>query len=416
MQAKDKITKARAGLILDAPFFGSLALRIKLQEDPACKTAWIDGKSMGYNPAFIESLTLEETKAVLAHEVMHVAACHHTRRQDRDPAKWNTAADAAINQALTDAGFRLPTGHIPGENDSAEAIYSRMPDPPTQDNAQQGEGDGGSGQGSPSPGNQDPGDEDQDGDQGSPGDGDQDQPDNNPDPGGCGEVRDYPGDGDGPATPAEMAQAEAEAKVATAQAAQMAKAQGKLPGSLARMVEEILEPRADWREILSRFIEQSAKNDYSWSHPNRRYIHAGLYLPGLHSQEIGAIAIAVDTSSSVSARDLAGFAAEISGILDAYDTRAQVIYCDTEIERTEEFTKQDLPLILNPTGGGGTDFRPPFTWIEENADQTPACLVYLTDGECSRYPDQTPDYPVLWALTQSNSRFSPPFGEVIEIN
>ena len=394
MTAKDKITKARAGLILDAPFFGSLALRIKLQEDPSAKTAWIDGKTMGYNPTFIDGLTLAETKGVLAHEVMHVAAAHHARRQNREPGKWNKAGDAAINQALLDAGFSLPAKHIPGENDSAESIYSRLPDQPTQDNGQQGEGDGGSGQGSPGPG---------------------DQSGSDPDPGGCGEVRDYPGDGDGPATPAEMAQAEAEAKVAAAQAAQQAKAQGKLPASLARLVEEILEPKADWRQILARFVERAARNDYSWSHPNRRYIHAGLYLPGMHSQEIGSIAIAVDTSVSISARELAEFAAEISGILDAYDTRAQVIYCDTEIGRTEEFTKQDLPLVLNPSGGGGTDFRPPFTWIEEHADQAPACLVYLTDGYCSDFPEAAPEYPVLWALTEGNSRFKPPFGEVIEI-
>jgi len=80
MTAKEKITKARASLILTAPFFASLALKMKLVEDPSCDTMWVDGTSMGYNPAFIEPLPLEQVKGLICHEVMHVA-CHHNLRR-----------------------------------------------------------------------------------------------------------------------------------------------------------------------------------------------------------------------------------------------------------------------------------------------------------------------------------------------
>jgi hypothetical protein len=39
-------------------------------------------------------------------------------------------------------------------------------------------------------------------------------------------------------------------------------------------------------------------------------------------------------------------------------------------------------------------------------------LIYLTDGECSRFPD-APEYPVLWGLM--GDRFMPPFGEVVQV-
>ena len=57
--------------------------------------------------------------------------------------------------------------------------------------------------------------------------------------------------------------------------------------------------------------------------------------------------------------------------------------------------RQDLPIVLCPKGGGGTDFRQVFQWVEQQGI-SPECLIYLTDLECSRFPEE-PFYPVLWA-------------------
>jgi predicted metal-dependent peptidase len=159
----------------------------------------------------------------------------------------------------------------------------------------------------------------------------------------------------------------------------------------------------------------SARNDYSWTPPNRRYLSQGFYLPSLRSEELPEIVIAVDTSGSVTAEELAQFAAEISGILEAYDTTITVIYCDTGINGDPEiFTREDMPLKLNAKGGGGTDFRPPFAWVQKQG-LTPACLIYLTDMACSSFPFD-PGYPVLWAKIGTWKSNPPPFGEVIEID
>jgi predicted metal-dependent peptidase len=87
-----------------------------------------------------------------------------------------------------------------------------------------------------------------------------------------------------------------------------------------------------------------------------------------------------------------------------------VIYCDCSVQGVEEFRTGER-VKLNPRGHGGTDFRPVFGWIADHR-LDPACLVYLTDLNCSRFP-QAPDYPVLW-VTESQRRA--PFGETIRMS
>lgn len=371
-KARNKIIKARAGLVLDQPFFGSLALRLALKEDLTCKTAWTDGLSLGYNPTFISELSLDECKGLLAHEVMHCACAHMARRDAREPKKWNISADYAINGIIEESGFKLPAGRLREsayDHKSADEIYGIIPDNPLGV------------------------------DQGN-------------DPGGCGEVRDAKGPDGQQASAADLNQAEQDWKIAASQAAQQAKVMGNLPAGIARLVDELLNPKVDWREVLRRFIQTNARNDYSWQRPNRRYIHQGLYLPSLYREQLGDIVLAVDTSGSIAPADLNQFAAEMTSILEEFPgSMLHVVYCDTEVSNTETFSHDDLPFDLHPAGGGGTDFRPPFGWTDQQGI-APACLVYLTDGECSRYPESPPDYPVLWVGTAD---FTPEFGDFVRL-
>jgi len=121
--------------------------------------------------------------------------------------------------------------------------------------------------------------------------------------------------------------------------------------------------------------------------------------------------VAVDTSGSISDSEVNSFASEISAILADFDTTTHVVYCDTGVASVEQFQQSDLPLKLHPKGGGGTDFKPPFRWVNKKGIQ-PSCLIYFTDLLCSSYPPE-PDYPVLWVDTAG--RRTPPFGEVISL-
>ena len=88
-----RIQKARTALLLDHPFFGTLLFRLGARERRSIATMATDGVSLFYNPTFVETLTSAQISGVLAHEVMHPALQHHTRRGDREPRRWNMACD-----------------------------------------------------------------------------------------------------------------------------------------------------------------------------------------------------------------------------------------------------------------------------------------------------------------------------------
>ena len=118
--------------------------------------------------------------------------------------------------------------------------------------------------------------------------------------------------------------------------------------------------------------------------------------------------IAVDCSGSVNARQLGLFEAEIRSILAGQRPRCvHVLYFDAQVHKVECY-EAGQPVTLTPVGGGGTDFRPCFRWLEERGIM-PQTLVFLTDL-CGRFPNDVPPYPVLWASTETRVA---PFGQVI---
>jgi predicted metal-dependent peptidase len=230
-------------------------------------------------------------------------------------------------------------------------------------------------------------------------------------PGGFGEVLDATDDQGNPASPAENSRQQHEWSVAAEQAVRMTKMCGQEPVNVERALQQTRESRQDWRAILRTFIAATTASDYRWTPPNRRYIGSGLYLPSVDRSGVGPIVIGVDTSGSIGQEELDQFAGEISAISDEVQPEAiHVVYCDAAVQASQLFTCGD-PIQLEPKGGGGTDFRPVFQWVEEN-DIQPTCLLYLTDLCCTEYPD-VPDYPVLWA---TDSRRTAPFGETICIS
>lgn len=384
-KASELIKKARVGLILSHPFFGSLCLKLQMIEDTTIwpPTAKTNGTYIKYHPDYVKSLTLEEVKALLVHEIIHVSNCHHLRLQNRDPLKGNIAMDYATNPFVKDCGFPVPNGWLYKKEwagDAWEAIYNRLPDPP--------KGGGGKGKGGEGQNDQGQGDQMFD------------------------EVEQATNPDGSPLSEAQRAMAEQEMKIAVTQAAQQAKAMGNLPAALERLVDEILEPKIDWKEVLRNFVNKAAKNDYTWSRPNRRFIGQGLYLPSLFSMELGELVLCVDTSGSISTKELNEFAAELNGILEEFDAELTVLYCDAEVNHVETFRKEDLPLHLKPVGGGGTDFRPCFNWIKKQG-QDPVCMLYFTDAY-GTFPKDAPDYPVLWIIN-NDEKHNVPFGQVIRL-
>jgi predicted metal-dependent peptidase len=83
-------------------------------------------------------------------------------------------------------------------------------------------------------------------------------------------------------------------------------------------------------------------------------------LPGVVSEGVGEICIAVDCSGPINDRQLGMFEAEIRSILAGQQPRlVYVLYFDTEVQKYKTF-QAGQPIKLTPLGGGGTDFRPCF--------------------------------------------------------
>ncbi len=367
-----QIQKAKVQLIVHHPFYAQLLHRLKIISDPTIKTARTDGAHLWINFKWFDALTLSEALFVLAHEVMHCVEGHPFRTGSRHPKKFNVAADYQINAKLKNDG----TGKMPdcGLYDpqysgmSAEAIYEKLPD-----------GDHG-GQGG--------------------------------DPGGCG----------GFVSPSESATADKkdpdqlkdEWKTAVVAAASSAKLAGKLPGGVRDMVEKITDPKADWRELLRRFMDETTeKTDRSWNRPNRRHIHNGLYLPGpAPGLETGDIVVGVDTSGSITDKVLAAFGSELRAIVEEGNPKSvTVIYCSHDISRVDVFENGDPVNIATNVETGGTDFRPVFEEIKRRKLE-PSCVVYLTDlyGPAP----EAEEWPTIWACTEASGEG--PWGQTVHID
>ena len=392
---KRRLVAARAVLVLDHPFFGALSLRMNIEEEVKGRTRTMatDGRSIFYHKDYVQECTDQELVGLFAHEVMHPAMQHHTRRGNRDPKLWNEAADYAINPVLSEAGFVLPATPLLNSKFrgmTAEQIYEAL-----QEVRHDGEGehppedDGGRNQG---------GNNTKDGGIGT---GDDPKDDNSDAAERPGAVFDAP----------DPAQQEAEWQVALKQAAQAAEMMGQLPGGIALAVEKSMKPRIDWRAILRRFVQQSAAADYSWRMPNRRYIAGGLYLPEIRSEAMPVIVVVVDSSAST--HDvLPTFKAELQSIVEECQPESTiVIMADAKVQRVDRFERGEA-IAFNVEGFGGTDFRPAFEHVDRE-ELCPACLIYLTDGD-GVYPEEPSPYPTLWAITTPDRHA--PWGESVTID
>lgn len=418
MNAEQKMLKARTLLILDHPFFGCLALRLKMMETEEHQTAITDGKNLLYNPSFVEKLTTQETLGFMAHEVMHAALGHTWRQGKRESKKWNMASDYTINSNLIEAGFTLPKGVLIDHTNlyddmSAEEIYNKIPEsnqsqqkkkqeqsiqPPqqkTQENQRQKQQKQTKKQRQTKKQQQQQKKEEEK----------KEKEIKDIDPGQCGAVI--------PGKEETTTKSKAEWKAAINQALQISK--GKLPQCLQRQITDILDTTVPWHILLRDLVERTARNDYSWSRPNPRYFSLGIILPSLISEVLPEVAIAIDTSCSINKEQLSTFAAEASAVLGCYDTTIRIIYCDAKIQAEEVFTRIDLPLKLKLKGGGGTRFAPVFEHIKEKG-YTPSCLIYFTDLYGS-FPEQEPEYPTMWLVPKpkrdDNYKREAPFGQIV---
>lgn len=418
------ISKARSQLILRAPFFAVLVLKLDPKPHRGVETCATDGNRLWYNPKWAAETSLDELVGVLAQKAMRVALGHPWRRGGREQALWQQAGDAVVNPIIRDSKFKLPDNAInmpEFEGKSAEEAYSVLlkRQPPRDENGSQ-KPEQGTGRGPGQSGGQNPPNPQQDDGSSPPQEGQGDGQSDGPpggfggDCGGCGEILDQRHEDGSAMTESERDEAEQDWKVTAMQAAAIAKSAGQMPGNLERLFEEAEKPKLDWRSMLRRFMQGKRHDDFSWRRPNRRFIGRGLYLPSRENPGPGEIAVAIDTSGSISSRELAAFSAELNAILDEVKPKLlRVIYCDAAVNGVEEYTPDDYPVKLKAIGGGGTSFKPVFQWLAKN-EAAPEAVIYLTDleGYGDAFGPESP-WPTLWITT---AREEAPWGEIARLD
>lgn len=343
----EQLTRARISLLLQQPFWGTLATRLILRDatdEGWCPTAGTDGRNFYYNREFIKKLTRQETIFLVAHEVEHCVYDHMSRRGSRKPKLWNAAADFVINLELHEHGV----GKIPDPKTSgiqacfdtkykgmfAEEVYDLLINDPNAPQFPEFD------------------------------------------------IHLEPGDGRGePMTDEERRVLGDEIRNAVMQAAKAAGA-GKTPAGVKRMLKDLTEPQMDWREVLNMKIQSTIRSNFTWQRCSRKTQAYGIYLPAMDVDTRVEAAVAIDTSGSMTMEMLRDLLSEVKGIMQQFaDFKIRVWCFDTKVYNEQVFTPENIDEIdtYEIKGGGGTDFMCNWEYMKEN-EIMPERFIMMTDG------------------------------------
>lgn len=401
---KSQWEMTRSALLWNCPAFTHILYTLMSQDDgevalftDAIPRAATDGATMLLNPEWFFKLSLQHRVFVAAHEICHAIFDHcgqaymHRKRGfvqtpggkklDFNDKLMNIAQDLIINDLLIESkvGTFVAEGiHDTSRGTSVDSmidVYEKI-----YEEAKKG----------------------------------------GPGPGGVG-FDDHldPGTSQGK-DPTQAAQERSPIEWANAVAAGIAqaKAQGKLPGAMERVFGELLEPEVSWQDKIQSFFNRKVgSGSYDWRRPDRNLIvrDPAIYAPGRSGFGAGHVVVAIDTSGSIGDAELSRFFAELQGILaDVRPKKMSVIWCDAKVHKVDEVYESEDVGGLKPHGGGGTDFRPVFEWVEANCDGDVDALVYLTDLYGS-FPSSAPAYPVLWGDIMCGKGVQHPWGDVVHI-
>lgn len=395
MTPLDRLKRASIAIMRHDKFcaFSGVVAYCKVELTDGIRTACTDGRTIMYNPSFVDSLTDPELRFLVMHEATHVAYRHLTTWRalwDKNPKLTNIAADHFVNLALVDTdnggGFvTMPKIGIQPEprfrGKSVQEIFNILlneqnsQDQDSQD-SQDGEGKGkGSGEG----------------------------------------IDEHDFEGASQQTAEESKQQAEEIQRALRQGEIVAKRRGQGKGASSALIGDLLAPKLDWRQLLRDFVQETCagRDESTWSRPNRRYIGNDIYMPSMQSTTMGELAVVIDTSGSCfSGSVITSFVSELASIIESVrPERVRVLYCDAAVHGEQVFDDGQFSVTqLKVKGGGGTDLTTAFEYIRTKRYQPQAAIVF-TDGETPY--GTAPGYPVLWAMTGS---ITAPYGTTIKLD
>jgi predicted metal-dependent peptidase len=188
---------------------------------------------------------------------------------------------------------------------------------------------------------------------------------------------------------------------------------GRMGGKMPRAIGDLLEPKVDWREVLREFVQSAmrGKDEYTWRKMSKPYLANDMYIPSMHSETMGELIVAIDTSGSINNEQISAFASELASICDTCSPdKVRVLWWDTAVhgEQVFEGGYQDIAKMLKPMGGGGTHVSCVNDYIIKSSLNAEAIVVF-TDGYVESDIKWDVTAPTVWFVTE-NGRFDPPAG------
>ena len=422
-----RLLLSRMRILYNHGFYGLLLMHMIYAVSEEIETACTDGVRITFGIDFLDSLSDSELDFVMMHEILHVVLQHCFRGDVEDPEAYNIAADIVVNSnimlengmkassiTLSKYGIAMhvaPDGKE-GHEYTAEQVYAMLPKNLNKkgNNKSPGSAVGGAKK------------ENKKGNNKSPGSAvgrakkeiskEQHQP-----------VRVWDdhsrwGKYEEDDTLRDVWVKRFEDAAEAIKIRDPSNARGLLPAFAERILKELKKTQTDWRTILNDFIQEEVV-DYSFSPPDRRFDDSPFFLPDFNGKEdmVEDILFMIDTSGSMSDDMIAAAYSEVKGAIDQFNGKLKgwLGFFDAAIIKPQPFSDENEFKILNPAGGGGTDFQIIFEYVFHHmSDKLPASIIILSDGDAP-FPLEklAGGIPVLWLL--NNEEVNPPWGKVARI-
>ena len=378
MNYTQKISKAKAKLLVDYPYFGTLASKIEIVINDDLEAFKSDGKKVEINSDYLQELELSEMEFIFANGAMHASLAHESRKNKRSGWLWQMATDIAINDMLLENGLDMPYGAEYRKRFCglyAEEIYAELKADILRD------------------------DEDLEYEAESA----DDVEENN-------KSEKEEQKSETQQTQEELQEEILQEQLLAQEAISFLESEfkkGEAPREIERFFKVDFFGKIDWREELKSALDRYFRDDYTLLPPSKKLLSYGIYLPSSISQTFRLV-IAIDSSGSVDETLLSEFLSEVNFLMSLVQNyQIELLICDDKIRSHKTFYSGDS-LEVELKGGGGTDFRPVFEFCESHFDDV-KLLLYFTDLD-GFFPKSIPNYEVKW-VTQKEKEL--PFGELI---
>ena len=362
-----KISKAKAKLLVDYPLFGVLASQVELVLNEDIEAFKSDGIRLEYNDDFILGCELSELEFVFANAALHASLAHEYRKANRSGWLWQLATDYAINDMLVANGLKRPhaapyTKRFTGLY--AEEIYEELKADILRDELE------------------------------------------------------YESDSEADVEPNDKQEQKEQQSLETILKEELFSQEAQtliqeyidrddFPTHMERFFTLGKSGQINWRDELREAIERFYRDNYTYMPPNKKFLSQNIYLPSSSSERINLV-VAIDSSGSIDDELLNTFLSELNFLmLSVQNYKIDILVCDEKIHSHETFYSGDI-LTCKVIGGGATDFRPVFEFVQKEMLDT-TLLLYFTDLD-GIFPKEPPKYSVKWV---SQNSVDLPFGELI---